>query len=82
MKGAGFEASKLARPMSNFEDKTCAFIVRFWLERREIETGDVELRGVVEHVPSGQRRYVLKIGDVLAFMTSYLEAMGVTKDVQ
>lgn len=71
----------MATPTSNFEDQTCAFIVRFWLERREIDTGDVELRGVVEHVPSGRRYYVRRSGDVMTFMAPYLEAMGIKEDL-
>lgn len=65
--------------MPSFEDQTCVFIVRFWLERREIDTEDVELRGVVEHVPSGQRHYLRRFGDALTFMAPYLEIMGVAQ---
>lgn len=63
--------------MAHFEDQTCVFIVRIWLERRDVELTDVEWRGVIEHVPSGKRRYVRQLGDVMAFMTSYLESMGI-----
>lgn len=66
--------------MPNFEDQTCAFIVRFWLERRESDTADVELRGVVEHVPSGQRHYVRRLGDVATIMSPYLKGMHGSQD--
>ena len=56
------------------------FIVRFWLERREIDTEDAESRGMVEHVPSSQRHYVRRLGDVPAVMAPYLEGLRSGQD--
>ena len=50
--------------MASFEDNTQVFIVRVWLERREIEGVAAEWRGVVEHVPSGERRYLKDLDDL------------------
>lgn len=60
-----------------FEDNTYVFTVRIWLEPREIEGASPEWRGVVEHVPSGKRRYIQALDDIPPFIAPYLEAMGV-----
>jgi hypothetical protein len=63
--------------MGAFGGRTHSFIVRVWLEPREIEGVDPEWRGMVEHVSSGKRRYVTDLGDLSAFIAIYLEDMGV-----
>ena len=63
--------------MKSFEDNTHAFVVRVWLEPREIEDAPPEWRGVIEHVPTGERRYLKNLDDIRRFIVSYLENMGV-----
>ncbi len=63
--------------MTLFEDKTHVFMVRIWLERREIEGASTEWRGVIEHVTSGERQYLKDMDDITAFIAPYLEQMGV-----
>lgn len=58
------------------EDKATAFIVRVWLEHREIEAAPVEWRGFVEHVASGKVRYLTDLDEIARFIRPYLEAMG------
>lgn len=60
-----------------FEDNTHVFIFRIWLERRELPETAPEWRGMIEHLPSGQRRYVKKLPEVTAFVALYLEKEGV-----
>jgi hypothetical protein len=62
--------------MPLFEDTTQVFIVRIWLERREVKDAPVEWRGMIEHLPSGQRRYLKDLAGIVAFMKPYLEEMG------
>lgn len=62
--------------MPPFEDNTHVFIVRIWCEPCEIERAVPELRGVIEHVPSGKRRYLKELEEVGLYMMPYLEAMG------
>ena len=57
--------------MKSFEDNTHAFVVRLWLEPREIEDAQPEWRGVIEHVPSGERRYLRDLDDIALFISSY-----------
>jgi hypothetical protein len=63
--------------MAPLEDNTHVFIVRIWLERREIEGAAAEWRGVIEHVLSGERHYVRDLDDISANIAPILEEMGV-----
>lgn len=63
--------------MTPLEDNTYVFIVRIWLERREIEGAAFEWRGVIEHVLTGERRYVRDLNDIPANIAPFLEEMGV-----
>jgi hypothetical protein len=42
-----------------------------------VEAAPAEWRGVIEHVPSGQRRYLNHLEDVTAFIAPYLVSIGV-----
>ena len=59
------------------EDKTHSFIVKIWLENTVEEAGQASWRGHITHVPSGQRRYLQSLAEILQFMVPYLEEMGV-----
>lgn len=61
--------------MPLLEDNTEAFIVRIWLEWREIKE-DAECRGVVLHVSSGRRRYCRSLVEAVEFMAEYVKALG------
>ena len=58
--------------MKSFEENTHAFVVRVWLEPRELEGAQPEWRGVIEHVPSGERLYIKDLEEVVSFIGSYL----------
>jgi hypothetical protein len=57
--------------------KTHVFIVRIWLEPREIAGAAPEWRAVVEHVPDGKKRYIKDLDELEQFISVYLEEMGV-----
>lgn len=59
--------------MASFEDNTHVFIVRVWLERREIQDAHAEWRWAIEHVPTGARRYFRDLEQACAFIAAYLE---------
>ncbi|GIK41283.1 MAG: hypothetical protein BroJett011_51160 [Chloroflexota bacterium] len=63
--------------MPSFEEDTHVFILRIWREGREIEGAEPVWRGVIEHVPSGERRYLGDLDEVSDFIVPYLEAVGV-----
>lgn len=56
-----------------------SFILRFWLEHREIEGEAPVWRGVVEHVPSGERHYFERLDQLPAILAKYFEAKEIVK---
>lgn len=54
------------------------FIVRLWLERREIEGAPPEWRGRIDHVGSGGRFYFLNLSDCVQFIQAYLNGQDET----
>jgi hypothetical protein len=54
------------------QDNTPVFIVRLWLEHREIAGAAPLWRGSVEHVASGAKQYILALDEILAFIMPYL----------
>lgn len=69
------------RKMKPIEENTHIFIIRIWRESREIEGAPPEWRGVIEHVPGGNRRYIRSLDEISAFITPYLDQMGVKSSV-
>ena len=63
--------------MDLFEANTHPFIVKIWLEETAEEAGQATWRGHITHVPTGERRYLKDLDDIAAFITPYLEGMGV-----
>jgi hypothetical protein len=59
------------------EQETESFIVKVWVEEKAQETGHASWRGHVTHVPSGERRYVDRLGQIPAIIAPYLERLGV-----
>jgi len=55
------------------EADTHVFIVRFWLEAREIAGRKRIWRGVIEHLASGKRRYLKEPREIVSFIEQYPE---------
>ena len=64
------------KKMNINEDNTHAFIVRFWLEPRELENARPIWRGVIEHVASGRRFFLKSLDEITAFIESYLPGIN------
>ena len=64
-------------PMIQPEHLTESFVVRIWLEPREIADAQPEWRGVIEHVASGKRKYILDLDNIVVFMAEYMQGWGV-----
>jgi hypothetical protein len=58
------------------------FILRIWREAREIEGAPPQWRGMIEHVPSGERRSVQTLDSISAFIVPYLIGMGVRLEIR
>jgi hypothetical protein len=57
-------------------DHSHAFIVRFWLEPREIQGEKPLWRGVIEHVPTGRKLFLKGLNEITAFIESYLPGIN------
>ena len=53
-------------------DTAHTFIARFWLEPREIADAQPIWRGVVEHISSGHRKYIIELEEINAFIAEHL----------
>lgn len=60
------------------EDNATAYIVRVWLEHRDVNDAPVEWRGSIEHVASGRTKYLTDLDEIARFIRPFLEAMGVS----
>lgn len=49
-----------------------SFIVKIWLGEENGEVRRRQWRGYITHVPSGRRKYLVKLRDVTNFMETYL----------
>lgn len=58
--------------MKQSDEDSIVFVVRIWREPREIPEALPELRGSVEHLASGARRYFRRLESILAFIVSYV----------
>jgi hypothetical protein len=63
--------------MEPLEANTQVFIVRVWLEPRSNPDAPPEWRGVIEHAPTRERRYIKDLNDLADFVAVYLAQMGV-----
>ncbi len=63
--------------MDLIEFNTHSFIVKIWLEDPAENHRKGRWRGHITHVPSGERRYLKNLGEIVAFIVPYLVSMGV-----
>jgi len=54
-----------------------AFVVRIWLERREMEGAEPLWRGEIEDAQSGERKYFAELAAVERFISDHLRRLGV-----
>lgn len=63
--------------MESLGEKTHSFIVRIWLESRDIKGKAPEWRGMIEHVTSGDQHYFQDMAHIPIFMELYLKKKGI-----
>ena len=66
--------------MNLYEDNTCAFIVKVWVERSDEQADQSFWRGYITHVFSGNRQYFEEMSMIAKFITPYLAEMGVINE--
>jgi hypothetical protein len=59
------------------ENTSRSFVVRIWLEPREFHNKSFQLRGMIQDVMSGEKKYFRKFDDMVAFVILQL-----SKDIQ
>jgi hypothetical protein len=59
------------------ESKIQSFIVKVWLEDDDEDPDVTLIHGHITHVPSGERHYIRKVGEVPLVIRSRLERMGI-----
>jgi SpoVK/Ycf46/Vps4 family AAA+-type ATPase len=59
--------------MASFEENTYVFIVRVWLERREIPGAVPIRRGVVENLSGGERRFFTDLEGLLEILKLWID---------
>jgi hypothetical protein len=67
--------------MDQLEFNTHSFIVKIWLEEPAEDNRRATWRGHITHVPSGERRYLKNLWQIVAFIAPYLIAMGVKLNI-
>lgn len=66
--------------MTHLDDRTLVFIIRIWLERRELDQAPPIWRGMVEHLETGQRRYIKDLAEIQAIVAPHLAELGIPLD--
>jgi hypothetical protein len=62
--------------VKSFCEETHSFVLRCWLEPREIESAEPLWRGEVEHVPTGERVFFRSFVELKRFLSSYLPGIA------
>ena len=68
------------KKVNALEENNHAFIVRFWLEPRELVNAKPIWRGFIEHVASGHRIHLKNLEEVKQFIMKYLPEAAVFQD--
>lgn len=64
--------------MGSEEDRPHLFVLRIWVDPAQAPA--MLSRGLIEHVPSGERRYFRDLGEIQAFVTSRLSTLDGTTE--
>lgn len=62
--------------MERPDEQISSFIVKIWLEPDEQNTNRMIWHGYITHVPSGRRRYVKNLREIVDFIELLLGSMG------
>jgi hypothetical protein len=64
-----------------YDPHTHSFVTKIWLEEGADQGRPATWRGTITHVPSGARRHLQSLSDILVFIAPYVEEMGVELDL-
>jgi len=66
--------------MQLYENNTCSFVIKVWVEPNDDPTALPVWRGHITHVGSERRQYFQELATVLAFVNEYLKNLGIVTD--
>lgn len=66
--------------MKTIKETTQAFVVRIWIEPRQMKNAEPIWRGVIERVDSGDRVYFDQLDKISAYFAKYLTEIGIKID--
>jgi hypothetical protein len=59
------------------ENFSRSYVVRIWIEPRELPNETIEWRGMIQDVLSGEKKYFMKFDELIDFMI-----LQISKDIQ
>ena len=68
--------------MDELEPTSQSFIIKVWVEEPASAGSPGIWRGHITYVPSGERRYLRNLDDILDFISPHLEDMGVKPGIR
>ena len=63
--------------MDDLEAISQSFIIKVWIEERSEADSRAVWRGHIIYVPTGEKRYLKDLDEILDFIAPHLEDMGV-----
>ena len=66
--------------MKSIREATHAFVVRIWIEHRQMKNIPPIWRGVIERVDSGDKVYFDQLDKMNAYFAKYLDEIGIKID--
>ncbi len=61
----------------DLESDTLSFVIRIWIEDADRGLGGAAWRGHITHVPSGDRKHIAHLDDIVQVVGSHLASRGV-----
>ncbi len=64
--------------MPRYDERTESFIIRIWIEPRELSGAPLVWRGEIEHVTSHRRHFFNQLQMIADLIQPYLASMGIS----
>jgi hypothetical protein len=63
--------------VDSIQPNTHSFVIKVWVNEVIQEQEPIVWQGRITHVPSGQVRHFVNVDEIAAFVTPYLQQLGV-----
>lgn len=68
---------KYMKNLDLFETSIHSFVIKIWLEETADENASNLWRGHISHIPSGEKRYIQNLNEMMFFVFPYIEEIGI-----